>query len=243
MNLNVATNAGKILRLNGKDTTIDLGSYSHRVGYAPFDWFSYHVLSATFDPTTHRAINPMCDNGQGQPTPCFGPTGALAVKKVFLGHSLPTVTGSWTNTVRFASHFRVYGMIDYAAGYKRLDNNLRIRCQIFYTCLQYLLPQNTDPRLLAQMQSNGTLRDFVINDAKFAKLREVSIAYDAPQQFAGRIGARDLSLILSGRNLHMWTPYTGLDPESRFVSNNGPGTDQAELPQLASIVFTLRLAY
>jgi hypothetical protein len=243
MNLNVATNSGKIQRLNGKDTTIDLGSYSHRVGYAPFDWFSYHVLSATFDPTTNRAINPMCDNGSGRPIPCFSATGSIAAPKVFLGHSLPTPTGSWTNTIRFADHFRLYGMVDYATGYKRLDNNLRIRCQIFYTCLEYLLPQNTDPRRLAQMQSNGTLRDFVINDAKFAKLREVSLAFDTPSQLAARFGARDLSIVLSGRNLHMWSPYTGLDPESRFVSNNGPGIDQAELPQLASFVFTVRLNY
>jgi TonB-linked SusC/RagA family outer membrane protein len=243
MNFNVGTNSGKIIKLNGKDTTIDLGSYSHRVGYAPFDWFSYKVLSATFDPTTQKAINAMCDNGRGEPMPCFTASGAIAAPKVFIGHSLPTVTGSFTNTVRFADHFRLYGMLDFATGYRRLDNNLRIRCQIFHTCLEYLLPQNTDPRRLAAMQTGGTLRDFVFTDARYTKLRELSLAFDAPARLAARVGARNLSLVASGRNLRMWSPYTGLDPESRFVSNNGPGIDQAELPQLASFVFTVHLAY
>ena len=243
MNLNIATNSGRITRLRGKDTTIDLGSYSHRVGYAPFDWFGYKVLSATYDPTTRKAINAMCDNGAGQASPCYSATGAIIAPKVFLGHSLPTLTGSWTNTIRFADHFRLYGMIDYASGYKRLDNNIRIRCQIFHTCLEYLLPQNTDPRRLVQMQSNGTLRDFVFSDAGFAKLREVSLSYDAPSPLATRVGAHDLAVVLSARNLHTWTGYSGLDPESRFISNNGPGIDQAELPQLTSFVVTLRLGY
>jgi TonB-linked SusC/RagA family outer membrane protein len=243
LNLNVATNSGKITRLNGTDTTIDLGSYSHRVGYAPFDWFSYKVLSATYDPVARKAINPMCDNGVGQPMPCYSSTGAIIAPKIFLGHSLPTLTGSLTNTIRFAKYFRVYGMIDYANGYKRLDNNIRIRCQIFHTCLEYLLPQNTDPARLVQMQSNGTLRDFVFSDAGFAKLREVSLSVDAPQYIAAKAGAHDVAIVFSGRNLHTWTSYTGLDPESRFVSNNGPGIDQAELPQLTQFVVTVRFGY
>ncbi len=243
MNINFATNSGKITRLNGTDTTIDLGSYSHRVGYAPFDWFSYKVLSATYDAATRKAINPMCDNGSGQAMPCYSATGKIIAPKVFIGHSLPTITGSFTNTVRFANHFRLYGMVDYASGYKRLDNNIRIRCQIFHTCLEYLLPQNTDPARLAQMQSNGTLRNFVFSDAGFAKLREVSLSVDAPSALAARAGANSLALVFSGRNLHQWTSYTGLDPESRFVSNNGPGVDQAELPQLTQFVVTVRLGY
>ena len=243
MNVNIATNSGKITRLNGRDTTIDLGSYSHRVGYAPFDWISYKVLSAQFDPTTQKAINAMCDNGSGQPMPCYNAAGKIIAPKVFIGHSLPTLTGSLTNTIRFASHVRLYGMLDYASGYKRLDNNIRIRCQIFHTCLEYLLPATTDPVRLVQMQSNGTLRDFVFSDAGYVKLRELSLSLDAPSAIAARAGAHDMALVFSARNLHTWTSYTGLDPESRFVSNNGPGIDQSVLPQLTSFVVTVRLGY
>jgi len=145
--------------------------------------------------------------------------------------------------VRFLRNFSVYAMADYATGYKRLDNNLRIRCQIFYTCAEYLEPDKADPRKLVQMQTNGTLRDFVINDSKYVKLREVSLSYDVPTQFAAKAGAKNAGFTVSARNLHTWSPYTGLDPESEFVSGTPVNVDQAHMPQLASLVFTIRLGY
>lgn len=253
VNFTLGTHSSKIDRLNGRDTTIDNGSYSQRVGYAPFDWFSYKVLSADYDPTTRRAINAMCDNGKGQPTPCLNASGGAIAPKVFLGHSIPTAEGSVTSTFRFLKNFSVYGMLDYATGYKRLDNNLRIRCQIFYTCREYLEPDKTDPRELVQMQTNGVLRDFVINDSKYLKFREISLSYEAPTLIASKIGASQAGFTVSARNLHTWTPYTGLDPESEFVGSNlnasgqPTGTpvnlDQAHLPQLTAFVLTIRLSY
>lgn len=243
VNFTLGTHSSKIDRLNGTDTTIDLGSASHRIGYAPFDWFSYKVLSAEYDPATRKAINPMCDNGRGQAMPCFTASGAIQAPKVFLGHSIPTAEGSITSTVRFLRNFSVYAMADYATGYKRLDNNLRIRCQIFYTCREFLEPDKTPARELVQMQSNGTLRDFVINNARYVKLREVSLSYDAPQSVASVVRATQAGLTVSARNLHTWTPYTGLDPESQFVSGTPINLDQAHLPQLTALVLTLRLSY
>ena len=244
---NISTNTAKILRLNGTDTTIDDGSYSQRVGYAPYSWFSYRVLSATYDPTQRKAINPMCDNGRGQPMPCYNSAGVIQAPKVYLGRGIPPVEGSWSNTITFLKNFRLYGMFDWASDYDRLDNNLRIRCQIFYTCLQYVQPANTDPRLLVQMQSNGTLRDFVINNASYVYLREVSLSYDVPERVTNRIGSHAVTLTASGRNLHFWSPYTGLDPQSQFLSGASVGAnfgvDQAEYPQLATFVFTARINY
>ena len=244
MNFNVATSSAKIRRLNGVDTTIDQGSISQRIGYAPSSWFSYRTVSATFDPVTHKAINPICDNGAGGTIPCYGANGLIQAPKVYLGRAVPAIEGAWTNTIRFANSFRLYGMMDYATGFNRLDNNLRIRCQIFLTCLEYVQPDHTDPRLLAQMQSNGTLRDFVINNARYVKLREVSLSWDVPERFSSRlINSHALTLTASGRNLHTWSPYTGLDPESQFISGNQGFVDQAEYPQLASFVITARVNY
>jgi TonB-linked SusC/RagA family outer membrane protein len=252
MNVNVASNAAKIKRLNGTDTTIDLGSLSHRVGYAPYSWFSYRVISADYDPTTKKASNPKCDDGRGGVMNCFAGNNsinnAIIAPKVYLGRGIPAVEGSFTNTFRVGP-FRAYGMIDYATGYKRLDNNLRIRCQIFYTCLEYLRPDSvgTPARELVQMQTSGTLRDFVIKDSKFAKLREVSLSYDVPSRYLSRINAQGVTLTVTGRNLHTWTGYTGLDPESQFLSgstvSSNFGVDQAEYPQPATFLFNVRVSY
>jgi len=45
------------------------------------------------------------------------------------------------------------------------------------------------------------------------------------------------------RNLGMWTSYTGYDPESQFVAGSPAAVDQAELPQLLTWAFTVRLSY
>jgi TonB-linked SusC/RagA family outer membrane protein len=244
---NISTNSGKIKRLNGTDTTIDNGSYSQRVGYAPYSWFSYRILSATYDPAQRKAINPICDDGKGGSAPCLNAAGVVQVPKVYLGRGIPSVEGSWTNNVRFLTNFRLYVMTDFARGYRRLDNNLRIRCQIFHTCLEFVQPANTDPRQLVQMQSNGTLRDFVINNAAYTKLRDVSVSWDVPDKYSSRFRAHGVALTASGRNLHTWSPYTGLDPEMQFLSGANVGSnfgvDQAEYPPLASFVFTIRASY
>ena len=243
MGLNLSRNSGKVVKLSGKDTTIDLGSVSHRIGYAPWSYFERRIISAQYDPTTQKAINAMCDDGKGGAIACYTAAGLIQAPKVYLGRTVPAVEGAWSNTVRFLQNFRASSMIDFKAGYKRLDNNLRIRCQIFHTCLEYLNPSTTDPARLVQMQSNGTLRDFVITNARFAKLREIALAYDAPQRIASRLSARTLSVSVAGRNLHTWSPYTGLDPESMFLAGSPNFVDQAELPQLASFVFTVQLTY
>jgi len=57
--------------------------------------------------------------------------------------------------------------------------------------------------------------DPYIEDGSFVKLREVSIGVDVPTRYLGPLNtaAKSLRVGLSGRNLFMWTKYSGLDPE------------------------------
>lgn len=241
-NLNVSHNWGKVEKLTGTDTTIVQGDIQQRIGYAPWSWFAPHVLSATFDPTTQRAINAMCDNGRGQPTPCFNANGAVIAPRVYMGRGIPATEGSFGTDVRFLSRFHANALVDFKTGYKKFDNNLRIRCQIFNTCYQRIYPQTMDPAALAAAQTNNTIKDWVLKNGDFARLREVSVTYDAPEKYVGHLGARSATLNLAARNLHIWTHYTGLDPENSFLGSSF-GVDQAELPQLTSFIFTVHLNY
>jgi len=241
--LNLSHNSGKVVKLSGTDSTIVVGSIQQRVGYAPWSWFRERVVSADFDPATGKAINVMCDDGRGGPTPCFDANRKVIAPRVYLGRAVPALEGSFSSTVRFLDRFRLTTMIDFKSGYKKWDNNLRARCQVFRTCLENMNPEKYDPSLIAQMQSPGTLVDFVINDAKFAKLREISLSYDAPASYASRIGARSMSFSVAARNLHTWTGYTGADPEDMFLSGTPVFLEQANLPQLASFVFTTNVSF
>lgn len=51
----------------------------------------------------------------------------------------------------------------------------------------------------------------------FTRLREVSLTWIANPDFAARIGARRFSITASGRNLLLWTKYSGMDPESNAI--------------------------
>ena len=52
-----------------------------------------------------------------------------------------------------------------------------------------------------------------IEKADFIKLRDVSLSYTIPRQWLGRIGAEAATVTLTGKNLALWTDYTGIDPE------------------------------
>ena len=41
-----------------------------------------------------------------------------------------------------------------------------------------------------------------------------------PDGMATRVGARDASLTVNARNLHVWTAYRGTDPESNYATGN-----------------------
>jgi TonB-linked SusC/RagA family outer membrane protein len=248
MQFNIATNSAKISQLSGApgDTSIDLGTappLGHRVGYSPFDFFTYNVVGATYDPATKRAINAVCLDAQGAQMPCFVPgTTSIQAPKLYFGHSLPTTEGSLTNTFRY-ERLRLYVMADFQRGFNKLDNNLRINCQLNGDCLYDVFPDRYDPAIVVQTQNSGTIRNFFIKPSGFTKLREVSLSYDAPANYARLLGAQSLLVSAAGRNLHMWTKYTGIDPENSLGGVTGLALDQSEYPQLALFLFSVRVSY
>ncbi|MFL5546098.1 MAG: hypothetical protein ACJ8AQ_00960, partial [Gemmatimonadales bacterium] len=90
--------------------------------------------------------------------------------------------------------------------------------------------------------ANGYLGGFV-EDASFTKLREVALSLTLPQRYAMRVGAGSAILTFAGRNLHTWTNYTGVDPETSLLGSASParGFDYFNSPQTRSYVFSLTL--
>ena len=258
MQFNIAGTTSKIIKLgSGADTMINVtggntsvgtvGVVFHRIGYSPFDLFTYRVVGATYDPTTKKAINLMCDDGRGGTIACFAPgSSSLQAPLVYVGHSIPTTTGSLINTFRF-SNFRLYAMIDFQRGFKKTDTNYEQMCQVFGACLENIYPDQYDPVQVAHAQNGGQLQDFYIRSAAFAKLREVALTFDAPPRAVRYLGANAFAITVSARNLKMWTNYTGMDPESSVNTEGGMsrnfGTDQTAYPQFTSIAIGFRLGY
>ena len=85
-----------------------------------------------------------------------------------------------------------------------------------------------------------------IEDASFVKLREVSVSYDVPRRMLSFSSAvQSLRLSVTGRNLFMWAPYSGLDPE---VANFGAAAvrnnlDVGPYPPSRSVFFNFTVGF
>ena len=82
-------------------------------------------------------------------------------------------------------------------------------------------------------------------DGGFVKLREISVGYSLRSRFVTRkLGLSSVDLRLAGRNLAVWTNYTGVDPETNLAGaeTGARGIDFFDNPQTRTFVFTVVLA-
>jgi hypothetical protein len=89
-----------------------------------------------------------------------------------------------------------------------------------------------------------------IEEIYMIRWRELSLTYDLPASLTGWAGVGNASVTLAGRNIALFTDYTGIDPETNVYSSGGGGTfgnnfglgiDAFGVPISRQYVFTLRL--
>lgn len=86
----------------------------------------------------------------------------------------------------------------------------------------------------------------------FLRLREVGLTYSVSPALAARLGARSMAITLSGRNLLLWTKYSGSDPEIAYngrepgggvQSNFNDAIDAFGMPIPRRFSFLVNLSY
>ena len=91
-----------------------------------------------------------------------------------------------------------------------------------------------------------------IEKADFLRWREISLAYSVPRSVVQRLGVRNLSFSIAGRNLALWTKYSGVDPELNAVGRGGgndldnnflDGVEAFGFAIPRRVVFTMRLGF
>jgi TonB-linked SusC/RagA family outer membrane protein len=60
-------------------------------------------------------------------------------------------------------------------------------------------------------------------DGSFLRLREVGVTWNAPASLAAKLGAKDATFSLTGRNLFLKTNYLGVDPETNAIGRDAGG--------------------
>ncbi len=170
---------------------------------------------------------------------------------VFRGYSTPPYTATLASGFDlFNRKLRLQTMWDYRGGNKWYNNTERIRC--------------TRPNCSGRLNPNASFEDQAMNIAAneiavsdrtldgyfqpggFVRLREASAQYSFSPELARRLTrASSLSIVLTGRNLGLWTKYRGTDPESGFntsSSSDAPSEFQTIGPP-SYFVFRVNLGY
>ena len=175
-----------------------------------------------------------------------------------LGKPTPDYTGSFGANLSFASNWRVSSLFEYKGGHYT------------YWCLicgfRNASPRGTNTKLFAETRATlmnpastaqqrldaakvwandlASLTPYQglneVSDGDFLRFRELSITWTAPRTVASRIGGRDLSVSLTGRNLLLWTKYQGVDPEVSYVGGGGQsGVDENFVESIDAFGFPL----
>jgi TonB-dependent starch-binding outer membrane protein SusC len=143
-----------------------------------------------------------------------------------------TMFGNFTLNTLFEYRFGNFHIHDLDGAFRRshplIGRNIREAAQVESTLLN---PGSTvDERVaaaekwvreLAALSPYDGLNE--IHEADWLRLREVSLTYRAPIEWAERVGASSLALTAAGRNLGMWTKFPGTDPELDTAAGDGSG--------------------
>lgn len=87
---------------------------------------------------------------------------------------------------------------------------------------------------LANSFSNSIISDMVYGNGSFIRLKNVSLSWQFPETWKGKIGLRDARFYLLAQNLFTITSYKGLDPESQ--------NSQQSLPPLMVVTAGLKVS-
>jgi hypothetical protein len=104
------------------------------------------------------------------------------------------------------------------------------------------IPNDENSRALGPLSGfTGASRAY-IEDGSWVRLRQVTVAYTFPTKtFEGSKFVKGLSLSFTGRNLLLFTNYTGIDPETNLSgSTNSQGADYFNMPNTRGYIFSLK---
>ncbi len=215
LSLSGSTTSNKVLELGEGVTPIFIGFYQRHVAGFPAGGFWGPTIS--FDDANANGIIEIAEV-------------ALSDSAVFQGTALPTREASlnsrialWDGRVAIGTQF------DYRGGHI-VDNSLeQFRCFAVINCrgeFDRTAPLEEQARAQATFLPGGGFDVLFFEPGWFIKLRELSVTFAAPDQWARAFRASRLSLTLAGRNLWTITDYSGVDPEvNAFAQDNFASSD------------------
>ena len=210
LTLSGSTTKNKILELGEGVSPIFVGFYQqHRAGYPAG---GYWAPTISYNDANNDGII-----DQSEVT--------LSDSAVFRGSAIPTKEASLNSQLAvFGGKVIVGTQFDYRGGHM-VDNSLeQFRCFSVQNCrglYDASAPLEQQALVQATFLPGGGNSVAFLEPGWFIKLRELSLTFEAPDQWARAFRASRLSLTLAGRNLWTITDYSGVDPEvNAFAQDN-----------------------
>lgn len=159
-----------------------------------------------------------------------------------IGDIFPDWTGTFGTDVTIRRNWQVHGLFEWRTGFMvhnlthafrgaqhaTLGSNLRDYAEIeailvnpASTAQQRVDAASTYIRRHRRLLEPG-LSEF--ENGNFLRFNELSLTYNATPDLARRFGASSLAVTLSGRNLALWTNYSGSDPEISYAGRQPGGS-------------------
>ncbi|HEY6158801.1 MAG TPA: SusC/RagA family TonB-linked outer membrane protein [Gemmatimonadales bacterium] len=221
-------------------------------GFPMGSFFFKRVVSATLV-SPGQVTNVMCEggtafsSGDGSVVPCS------SAPLLYFGSPIPTWLSAWSADISW-KRWRLAGVAEFQGGHVVDDGNVGGQ-HVFFNDSRAAV-EGTDPIAVAHIV-NGYFGAAGLMKAGFGKIRNVSLTYDLPDQWAHVLRASRGSVTLTVANLAtIWRAQErkfgalGQDPEVRINQStffNDPnltnGYTQESWPQFRRFLATVRLSF
>ncbi|MEO7359564.1 MAG: SusC/RagA family TonB-linked outer membrane protein, partial [Gemmatimonadaceae bacterium] len=165
---------------------------------------------------------------------------------VFIAPTYPKLEMAISPSLELFDHkLRFNAQFDHKSGFKKLNNTLRHQCQGGGSCRGLYDPTASLELQAAAVAINsyGSLTGFY-KDGAFTRFRELSAAYQLPDRLARMAHASRMNVIVTGRNLAVWTKYDGVDPEATVGNGDARGFEEYfSTPPLRTFTFRLNFTF
>jgi TonB-linked SusC/RagA family outer membrane protein len=138
----------------------------------------------------------------------------------------------------------VSAQFDHKDGMTKFYNTLRHRCQGGASCPGIWNPNASLAEQAAAVADANNIYTGYFFNGEFTRWRELAVSYQLPDRFANKIRAGKASIVGTGRNLHVWTAYPGIDPEATVGNSDTRGNEEYfSTPPLRQFTLRLNLNY
>ncbi|HEY9228641.1 MAG TPA: SusC/RagA family TonB-linked outer membrane protein [Gemmatimonadaceae bacterium] len=240
-----STNKNRILSLGAGVTPLFTGNRNTQYnapGYPLFGLWGKHITFEDKNKDGYLAVNEVCQ--AVDPVTKFG---CRAVDTaIYVGPTAPTIEFAVNPRLELLKRkLSISAQFDHKQGNLKFNNTLRHQCQGGQSCEGFWNPEaSLEFQARAIAVNNYSVYTGMYENGRFTRLREVAVSYQLPDKLANGMRASRATFVVAGRNLHVWTPYTGVDPESTVGNGDARGSEEYfGTPPLRYVTFRLNLNF